>query len=59
MSPIELNYPPIPDSKYSNKAETQENNLKINNVQMIDGLKDKINKSLKEIQELTIKIGEN
>lgn len=46
MSPIELNYPPIPDPKYSNKAETQENNLKINNFQMIDGLKDKINKSL-------------
>lgn len=46
MSPIKLNYPTIPDPKYPNIAETQENNLKINNVQMIGGLKDKINISL-------------
>ena len=55
MSLTEPNYPTVACPDYYNTTEIQENDLQQNLIKMIEAFKDKINKSLKEIQENTIK----
>ena len=44
MAPSETIYPITASPEYSNTAETEENDLKINHMKMIEGLKEKMNK---------------
>ena len=55
MPPLEPSYPTPVGPKYSNIGEAQEKYLKVNYVKMIEVLKEKINKSLKESRENTNK----
>jgi hypothetical protein len=51
----EHSYPTTARSLYSNKKEVHENDLKPNVIRMTEAFKKKMNKSLKEIKEITIK----
>ena len=48
MSLLEPHYPTKAHNEYSNTAETQEKYLKTNSMKMIEILKEKVKKSLKE-----------
>lgn len=49
VSPPEPNYSTIARPEHSNTSETQENDLKVNIIKMIEGLKEKVKKSLNQI----------
>ena len=55
MAPPEPSYPTTARPKYSNIAEAQENNLKINFMRMTKVLKEEMSRFLREIQENTNK----
>jgi hypothetical protein len=55
MSLLEPSYPTTAGSEYSNIAEAQEKDPKTAFMSMIEVFKEEMNKSLKEIQENTIK----
>jgi hypothetical protein len=55
MGPPEPSYGTTASPGYSNTAEAQENDLKSNLMKMIEAFKEKMNKSLEEINENTIK----
>ena len=55
MSPPKPRNPTIASPDYFNTAEAQENDLKTNFMKMINVLKEKMNKSFKEIKEKKIK----
>ena len=55
MAPPEHNCPTAASPGYPNTTITEEDDLKSNFITMIEAFKEEINKSLKEIQENTIK----
>ena len=55
MIPSDHRYPFTDNPGYPNTARAQENDLKSNLIKMIEAFKEEMNKSLKEIQENTIK----
>jgi hypothetical protein len=55
MTPSEHYFPTTANPGYPNTIKAQENDLKSNLTKMKDTFKEKINKSLNEIQETTIK----
>ena len=55
VAPSEKSYPTTAISRYPSTTGAQENYLKYNIIMMIDTSKEETNKSLKEIQENTIK----
>ena len=55
MTSLEHSYPTTASPGYPSTAEAQENDLKSNLIKMIEAFKEEMNKSLKEIQENTIK----
>jgi hypothetical protein len=55
VTPSEHSYPTTASPGYPNRPEAQENDLKSNLIKMIEAFKEEMNKSLKEIQENTIK----
>ena len=55
MEPPELSYPMTASPGYPNTVEAQENDLKSNLRKMIVAFKGEMNKSLKGIQENTVK----
>ena len=55
MSLLEPSYPTTAGTEYSNIAEAQEKDPKTAFMSMIEVFKEEMNKSLKEIQENTIK----
>lgn len=55
MTPSDLRYSTTARPGYSNTAKAQENDLKSNLMRTKEAFKEKMNKSLKDIQENTIK----
>ena len=51
MAQLKPIYPTIASSKYSNIAEAHENHFKTNFMNVIEAIKEEINKHLKERQE--------
>ena len=51
MPPPEPSYPTTASPGYSNTAEAQENDLKLNFLKAREALKEEMNKSFKEIKE--------
>ena len=55
IKPSKHSYPTTASPGYPNKTKAQVNDLKSNHIKMIETFKEEMNKSLKEIQENTIK----
>ena len=52
MVPPEPSYPATGSPRHSNTVDTQENDFKLSLTKMIETLKEEMNKSFKEIQEM-------
>ena len=55
MMPLEYSFPTKASSRYPNTTKAQENDHKSDHIKMLEVFKEETNKSIKEIQENTIK----